>query len=794
MKAYRLYCYLLLLTLLFPGSLLRAQHLVEAGNHLDVESYKPRVRDLIEFLEYSMNTLGDPGTPARDKNVIITQSYLKAFKDSKVQIEDDLNDNRSMVTHKDVQAYLSDIDFFFKVAKFDFMIDEISFMTNADNQGYYLVKMTRNLQGITIEDDSVNSTKTRFVEVNLNEAARDLKIASMYTTRLSEEEELNTWWARLPYPWTQIFKNQLGIDGPVDHRVLRNLVEIEKLDLSNYPKLRNLEPVSRLTNLKGIDVSGTEIDDLIPLRNLTELEFLDCSNTKITSIEPLKYSLNLRVLRLDSTRITDGNMLDAFKDLEQLSLYQTYLQTMEPISGLEKLRILNIGKTRIRSLEGIEKLKKLVFLDASFNNFKKLDPVGQLENLQHLKIDNSLVTDLSPLKELPNLRILSCNNTLITTLAPLEQVGSLERVYCDNTLMVSSEAKTFITRHPQILVVYGTESLRGWWQSLSDPWKQVLTQAADLKSNRLSREEMARVANITRVDISGMGGIKDLEPVRILKNLKELNIEATGVTDLSPLRGLLELQILEASNTGVAEMYSLEQLPKLRLVGIDNTKIRPQEITRFINRHPKCLVMYKTVRLLRWWGGLSTEWKQLLTDQLDHKNMSDKQRLHAYVNLEQLQFNHPISSLEPIKEFIKLKELSFSGSRVTDLEPLTSMQDLEVLQCSQSPIEELEPISKLRSLKKLNFEDTLVEELDPLEGLKGLNELYFSGTQVKDLKPLAGLINLKVIECYNTDVKSLKAIEGLRGLRNLKCYNTKVNHREAQSFRKAVPQCEVIHY
>ena len=113
MKVYRLY-YLLFCLLIFTGFQSQAQNLVSASTEPDVESYKPKVQDLIEFLEYALNTIGDPETPARDKNVIITQSYLKAFKDEKVQVEDDLNENRDMITHKNVQAYLSDVDFFFK--------------------------------------------------------------------------------------------------------------------------------------------------------------------------------------------------------------------------------------------------------------------------------------------------------------------------------------------------------------------------------------------------------------------------------------------------------------------------------------------------------------------------------------------------------------------------------------------------------------------------------------------------------------------------------------------------------
>ncbi len=76
------------------------------------------MQNLVDFLEYSFNTLGNAKTTVRDKDVIINQSFAKIFRDGDVQIEDDLDDNRETLINKDVQAYLKDIDFFFKEVVF----------------------------------------------------------------------------------------------------------------------------------------------------------------------------------------------------------------------------------------------------------------------------------------------------------------------------------------------------------------------------------------------------------------------------------------------------------------------------------------------------------------------------------------------------------------------------------------------------------------------------------------------------------------------------------------------------
>jgi len=71
-----------------------------------------KVEDQVRFLEFLLNTVGNSQTSARDKDVIIRESYLKIFRDGKVQIEDDLVLDRKVVTNKDVSAYFKDIEFF----------------------------------------------------------------------------------------------------------------------------------------------------------------------------------------------------------------------------------------------------------------------------------------------------------------------------------------------------------------------------------------------------------------------------------------------------------------------------------------------------------------------------------------------------------------------------------------------------------------------------------------------------------------------------------------------------------
>ncbi|MFN2128118.1 MAG: leucine-rich repeat domain-containing protein, partial [Anaerolineales bacterium] len=225
-----------------------------------------RVKELITYLEFALNTLGDANTPSREKDIIITTSYSKFFRDEDVQIEDDLDMNRSTVTNKDVQAYLKDVEFFFKNVSFKLDIEEIQPLLNDSSQLFYLVKLNRNLNGITVLDDTINQTITRYVEVNYYEQNDDLKIVSYYTTKLSEKEDLMYWWEQLSFEWKYIFQQRFDYFDSIGYEELRTLIRIDSLDLSSNRYIEDFNPLFKLDNLVYLNLSNTSISDLSPLR------------------------------------------------------------------------------------------------------------------------------------------------------------------------------------------------------------------------------------------------------------------------------------------------------------------------------------------------------------------------------------------------------------------------------------------------------------------------------------------------------------------------------------------------
>src|SRR5690554_3357933 len=177
----------------------------------EVKDFSQKVEDQIRFLEYFLNTVGSEKTSARDKDVIIRDSYSKIFRDEKVQVEDDLLLDRKVITNKDVTAYLKDVEFFFKDAEFKFRVREVKPSLKDNDQLFFVVSLDRTLVAKGLDDEKIENTQPRFIEINLERDSNELKIASIYTTKLSRDKELQEWWETLSYEWTTYFREKFSL-------------------------------------------------------------------------------------------------------------------------------------------------------------------------------------------------------------------------------------------------------------------------------------------------------------------------------------------------------------------------------------------------------------------------------------------------------------------------------------------------------------------------------------------------------------------------------------------------------
>ena len=773
-----------------------------------------KVSDIISFLEYMLNTIGNNMTPIRDKEVVITESYAKIFRDSKVQIEDDLDEDRVVVTNKDIVAYLKDVNFFFANARFEFAVEEIEKKKLPSGDTFYKVSTTRNLKGTTVDKKSVNNTIPRFIEINYSSKDDDLKIVSIYTNGIDEKRALTLWWNELSHEWHSIFKKKLLLADSVRFPDIKAITAIDEMDLSNNRYIQDITPLGQLTNLRFLNLAGTNIDDLTAIRNLTELRSLNISNTKIKDLTPLKYSSKLEKLNINNTGLLNIDVVSRMPELKTLELNSTRISDFSPIRKLNLIQKLNLSATKITNLNFIEHLSLLTDLDLAKTNVQEVNPLAGLSNLNSLILDSTHVRDLTPLSNLESLKSLHINFTAVTNLSPLRGLRKLEKIYCDQTPIQREDADELRKENPNVLVVFDSNDLKIWWEALAPDWQKVLRESVSISENP-AKEELAKIPLMDTINLRGIASLRDLEPLRKLPKLKVVDVSGTGINDLMPLfqhkeiiylnisetkvrtigpiRDFTKIKIIQANNT-LLENIENYALPSLEELHADNTNVHEAEARGFLEKNPTCLLIFKTKQLNQWWSSLSFEWREIFKDQVGPDLKPTSVDLHTLVEKQSFQIkNAAITNLSGLHEFFRLKELRVTGAAMTSITPLNNLTDLKILQVSGSPLREIDSLFVLSDLEELDISNTPLEDIYPIWRLKNLKNLNCSGTQIKHLDVLERLENLEYLDCSNTRVNKLNALDYLP-LKTLKCYNTKLSTRSIESFRDVHPKCDVQFY
>lgn len=824
----------------------------------EVARYETEINTMVNYLEETFNFIGDSATSAQKKGIVFNESWSKIFIDDKVQVEDDLDVNRNTPINKDVQAYLKDIDFFFKCATFKFDVQSIASNTRDDGSVFFKVTLMRHLTAKTINDEPIDDIRQRFIEINLDKQNSSLKIASIYTSKINEKETLRNWWNSLSSNWKtrlggdiklydsiplstvsliteadfvasypvidsvvgatemrdKIFKNDMA---ELDAK-LKLVTQKQRVDVSDIPEIISVEPVAELSDLAWLDISGTSIEDISPLRNANKLKTLRANNTLIEDLSALKYCLTLEELEVANATLDDLSVLANLPNLQKINLSGTQVNRVNGLKNCPNLTSLNLGGTRISNIGIVQDLPLLKNLDISNTAVRDLNPISELKDLQSLNISGSAITNLQALSELDNLRELYCSNTAISDLSPLKNHRRLSKIYCDQSRIGVAEASAFTKDNRFTLVIYDTEALRNWWDELPMYWKAVFSKQIQLDSNPTT-EQLHQIINMQDLDLSGNTFIQNLMPVSRLTNLKSLNISNTEIGFLQPIQGLANLEALNIEHTYINTIEPLKEMTNLKQLNIsstpvvdltplandksievivaDSTTVGLQQVVALKESQRQVHVVYQTEALTDWWEGLDSIWQVIFREAIGIQNeIPNAFDLQRIVDLQELEIGpeFPIVSLEPLRNFLWLERLTINNQSVRDIEPLANKEYLVELNMQNNPISSLKPIEGSTMLELLNIENTQISDLGPLSKMNNLVTLNAGGTSVKSLKPLSNLLRLENLFVNNTNVRSLSPVENIPTLKQLKVYNTKVKKRDVEKLQQKRLDMNIIYY
>lgn len=785
----------------------------------EMARYENEIKSMLTYLEETLNFLGDSTATALEKEIIYTESWSKVFIDDKVQVEDDLDANRKTPINKDVQAYLKDIDFFFKQANFKFDVQSIANSTRDDGTIFFKATLSRRLIAKTINDEDVDNIKQRFVEINLDKQNSSLKIASIYTTKINEKEALRNWWNSLSMNWKKrlgqglylydsIPLTSVGLISSADFMAsypvidpitgetelkdkffkteadmneldknLKLVTQKQSVDISGIREIISVEPLSELSDLTCLDISETSVDDITSLRNANKLKVLRANSTFIEDISALKYCITLEELEIANTNISDLSVLASLRNLKKLDASNTMVSRLTQLKNCPNLTSINLGGSKISNIIPLRELTQLNNVDISNTVVRDLSPIETLKDLQSLNISGSAITNLQALSQLENLRELYCSNTAINDLTPLKNHRRLNKIYCDHSQIGDAEASAFTMDNPFTLVIYDTEALRNWWDQLPIYWKAVFSKQINIDSNPTT-EQLHQIINMQELELADNTYIQNLSPVSRLTNLRKLGISNTEITNLFAIQSLLNLEVLDIENTHINTIEPLKDMRNLKQLNImntpvndltplvndnsieviyaDNTDITESEVIALKKHQRQAIVIYHTDRLEQWWSELDDTWKTIFAETASIQHTDD------------------LDDLE-LQKIVDLREITVGTEYpINSLEPIKDFTWLESLTINNQNIRDLNALANKEYLRELNVQNNPVSSLKPIENNTNLELLNIKNTQISDLGPLSKMNELITLNASGTPLKSLKPLSGLQKLENLYVNNTNV--------------------
>ena len=572
------------------------------------KAYQKDITFMINSLQTMFNLLGDPDVSRADKDVILNQSYLKYFKDDNVQIEDDLDPNRQLPMNKNAQAYLQDVVFFFKEVHFVFEVKEITKGLTDNGEVYFKASINRMLEGTNLYGAPAQLAGDRYIEFNYTEGSEEYKIVSIYTTKLSEKEDIEAWWNTLDKSWRNYFAGQVIINDSLNYDSLKTqdiaiysndtiitdplelmagdtfvlnnrdtlylsekafyasvlkIFNTDTLIITPEDSISNLNPMEKLTKLTLVNFENCPVDDVSPLRTLLSLRNLNASGSLVTNLQDLQYLSGIEKLDISNTQVAQLDVAEAFENLVELNIGNTLINDVKFLESIPQLKHLNATGTDLIGYTPISKVEHLQALNLSETSFEQLNVLVPLVELQTLSINKTPITNLSGLADIENLNFLSINETAVASLAPVETIETLNMVYCDNSGIDVDEVKRFIAVRPNILVIYETESLISWWENINPELKEIILEKLDSVPDPPDTETLHTIIFTEKVDLTGYTDIASIESLEQLINVRTVYLSETNVSDLEPLGSLNGITLLDVSSTKVTDIEALRNLKLL---------------------------------------------------------------------------------------------------------------------------------------------------------------------------------------------------------------------------------------
>ncbi|MBC9928944.1 leucine-rich repeat domain-containing protein [Chitinophaga qingshengii] len=259
--------------------------------------------------------------------------------------------------------------------------------------------------------------------------------------------------------------------------------------------------------------------------------------------------------------------------------------------------------------------------------------------------------------------------------------------------------------------------------------------------------------NISGSNLKYGGQIKNLHPLRNLRELTYLNISYNEVTDLTPLRGLTQLRYLDVRYNSPSSLAGLENMRHLEvlLLGTGGDRLPIKDLSPLKDKPALRVLKLPYSSIVNITPILNS--KKLQQLDLNNNKILGTITFSGFTELEELNLSdNQITELK-ISSMPRLRNLYISSNHLATLPPLFVFPALEQLSARFNRLTQLTCTTPLNSLTEVDLLGNQLQEINFVRCMPALQTADLTNNKIKDMRPLLSLPQVK-ITCPGNPVDS----------------------------------------
>lgn len=336
-----------------------------------------------------------------------------------------------------------------------------------------------------------------------------------------------------------------------DVKVIGTMTGLEKLSLVGNTDIKDITPLSNLSNLTFLNLELTGVEDVSVVKDLSKLEVfymnnlenLDettikvpmgliefyCNNNGLTNIEFLRENIALNKVELSGNSITDISPLNT-KPLSAVNVNSNKITDISPIAVTNfELKASDNQISDISCLKGT----KAEFIFLSNNKISDISAFEANDGLRTLELKNNNIVNISALKDCFNISTLDLSGNQIADISAIATIDNLSNLDLRNNQIADisplAQNQKFVDSEPTIY----------------------------LSNNKIV--DLTPLSNFKNSDSIWLDNnlIEDVSPLKACTKLEHLSIKNNRISDLSVLGGMANLNRVLAVGNPVVKIDGL---------------------------------------------------------------------------------------------------------------------------------------------------------------------------------------------------------------------------------------------